>query len=124
LARTIQSIESPSRLADLIISFMDVKANEKQEMLETLNLQERLDKVLKVLANRLEVLKITRDISEQTQTALGERQREAVLREQLRQLQKELGEDEGSGVEMDELEKQVEQANMPAEVAEHARKEL
>jgi ATP-dependent Lon protease len=124
LARTIQSIESPSRLADLIISFMDVKAQEKQEMLETLNLQERLDKVLKVLANRLEVLKITRDITEQTQSALGERQREAVLREQLRQLQKELGEDEDSGVEIDELEKQIEKASMPAEVAEHARKEL
>ncbi len=113
LARTIQSIESPSRLADLIISFMDVKAQEKQEMLETLNLQERLDKVLKVLANRLEVLKITRDITEQTQSALGERQREAVLREQLRQLQKELGEGEDSGVEIDELEKQIEKANMP-----------
>jgi ATP-dependent Lon protease len=124
LARTIQSIDSPSRLADLIISFMDVKAQEKQEMLETLNLQERLDKVLKVLANRLEVLKITRDITEQTQSALGERQREAVLREQLRQLQKELGDDEDSGVEIDELEKQIEKANMPAEVAEHARKEL
>src|SRR3569832_811034 len=124
LARTIQSIESPSRLADLIISFMDVKAAEKQEMLETLNLQERLDKVLKVLANRLEVLKITRDITEQTQSAKGERQREAVLREQLRQLQKELGEDEDSGVEIDELEKQIEKANMPAEVADHARKEL
>jgi ATP-dependent Lon protease len=88
LTRTIQSIDSPSRLADLIISFMDVKPQDKQEMLETLDLQERLDKVLKLLANRLEVLKITRDITEQTQTALGERQREAVLREQLRQLQK------------------------------------
>src|SRR5882757_6694356 len=124
LARTIQSIESPSRLADLIISFMDVKAQEKQEMLETLSLQERLDKVLKLLANRLEVLKITRDITEQTQSALGERQREAVLREQMRQLQKELGDDEGSDAEMGELEKAIEKAAMPAEVAEHARKEL
>src|SRR6201999_1089760 len=124
LARTIQSIESPSRLADLIISFMDVKAQEKQEMLETLSLQERLDKVLKVLANRLEVLKITRDITEQTQSALGERQREAVLREQLRQLQKELGDDEGSDVEIEGLEKSIEDAGMPTEVAEHARKEL
>jgi ATP-dependent Lon protease len=77
LARTIQSIDSPSRLADLIISFMDVKAQEKQDMLETLSLPDRLDKVLKVLANRLEVLKITRDITEQTQSALGERQRVA-----------------------------------------------
>jgi ATP-dependent Lon protease len=124
LARNIQSIDSPSRLADLIVSFMDVKPNEKQEMIETLDLQERLDKVLKLLANRLEVLKITRDITEQTQTALGERQREAVLREQLRQLQKELGEDDSSGVEMDELEKAIEKAAMPTEVAEHARKEL
>ncbi len=63
LARNIQSIDSPSRLADLIISFMDVKPQEKQEMIETLDLQERLDKVLKLLANRLEVLKITRDIT-------------------------------------------------------------
>jgi len=124
LARNIQSIDSPTRLADLIVSFMDVKAQDKQDMIETLDLQERLDKVLKLLANRLEVLKITRDISEQTQTALGERQREAVLREQLRQLQKELGDDESSEVEMDELEKAIEAANMPAEVAEHARKEL
>src|ERR1700749_3506343 len=124
LTRTIQSIDSPSRLADLIVSFMDVKAAEKQEMIETLDLQERLDKVLKLLANRLEVLKITRDITEQTQTALGERQREAVLREQLRQLQKELGDDDNADVEMGELEKSIEKAGMPTEVAEHARKEL
>jgi ATP-dependent Lon protease len=124
LARTIQSIDSASRLADLIVSFMDVKPNEKQEMIETLDLQQRLDNVLKLLANRLEVLKITRDISEQTQTALGERQREAVLREQMRQLQKELGEDEESAGEIAELEKSIEKAAMPAEVAEHARKEL
>src|ERR1700761_8226214 len=96
LSRTIQSIDSPSRLADLIVSFMDVKASEKQDMIETLDLQDRLDKVLELLANRLQVLKITRDITEQTQSALGERQREAVLREQMRQLQKELGDDEDS----------------------------
>jgi ATP-dependent Lon protease len=124
LTRTIQSIDSPSRLADLIVSFMDVKPQEKQEMIETLDLQERLDKVLRLLANRLEVLKITRDITEQTQTALGERQREAVLREQLRQLQKELGDDEGSNAEINEFEKGIESAGMPTEVAEHARKEL
>src|SRR6266850_462892 len=124
LARTIQSMDSPSRLADLIVSFMDVKPQEKQDMIEALDLQERLDKVLKLLANRLEVLKITRDITEQTQTALGERQREAVLREQMRQLQKELGDDESSDDEIKELEEAIEKAGMPTEVAEHARKEL
>jgi ATP-dependent Lon protease len=124
LTRTIQSIDSASQLADLIVSFMDVKPQEKQDMIETLDLQERLDKVLKLLANRLEVLKITRDITEQTQTALGERQREAVLREQLRQLQKELGESGDSDADFAELETAVEAAGMQSEVAEHARKEL
>jgi ATP-dependent Lon protease len=124
LPRTIQSIDSASQLADLIVSFMDVKAAEKQELLQTLSLRERLDKVLKLLAHRVEVLKLTKDISEHTQEALGERQREAILREQMRQLQKELGEsDEGSG-DLQELEKAVASAGMSAEVEEHARKEL
>ena len=123
LARTVQSVESAGQLADLIISFMDVKASEKQDVLETFNLKERLDKVLKLLAHRVEVLKITRDISKQTQEALGERQREAVLREQIHQLQKELGEDDAAS-DTEELEKAVTAAGMPAEVNEHARKEL
>ena len=124
LTRTIQSIGSAGQLADLIVSFMDVKPAEKQEMIETLDLKERLDKVLKLLAHRVEVLKITKDISEQTQEALGERQREAILREQLRQLQKELGESEDASGELDELEKSLAAAGMSTEVAEHARKEL
>ena len=124
LARTIRGIDSPGQLADLIVSFMDVKAQEKQELLETLDLKERLDKVVKLLAHRVEVLKITRDITEQTQAALGERQREAVLREQLHQLQKELGEADGEGGDVRELDKAIGEAHMPAEVEEQARKEL
>ena len=124
LARTVQSVESAGQLADLIVSFMDVKPAEKQEILETVNLKDRLDKVLKLLAHRVEVLKITRDISKQTQEALGERQREAVLREQIHQLQKELGETDDSKSDADELEKAITAAGMPPEVNEHARKEL
>jgi ATP-dependent Lon protease len=124
LARTIRGIDSPGQLADLIVSFMDVKAQEKQELLETLDLKERLDRAVKLLAHRVEVLRITRDITEQTQAALGERQREAVLREQLHQLQKELGEGEGAGGDVAELDQAIAAAHMPAEVEEHARKEL
>jgi ATP-dependent Lon protease len=124
LARMITSIESPAQLADLIASFMDVKSSEKQEILETIDLRERLDKMIKLLAHRVEVLKITKGITEQTQAALGERQREAVLREQLRQLQKELGEGDTPEGELTELEGQIAAAGMPAEVEEHARKEL
>ena len=116
LARTIVEIDSPGQLADLIVSFMDVKPEEKQELLETLDLKERLDKVVKLLAHRVEVLKITRAISEQTQAALGERQREAVLREQLHQLQKELGEGEAADGDIAELDKASAAAHMPAEV--------
>jgi ATP-dependent Lon protease len=124
LARMISGIEAPAQLADLIASFMDVKSSEKQEILETIDLKERLDKVIKLLAHRVEVLKITKGITEQTQAALGERQREAVLREQLRQLQKELGESDTPEGELAELEQQIAAAGMPAEVEEHARKEL
>ena len=124
LTRTIMGIDSPGQLADLIVSFMDVKPEEKQDLLETVELKERLDKVVKLLAHRVEVLKITRDITEQTQAALGERQREAVLREQLHQLQKELGEGEGAGGDLAELEKAIAAAHMPAEADEQARKEL
>jgi ATP-dependent Lon protease len=124
LARTIRGIDSPGQLADLIVSFMDVKPQEKQELLETVDLKDRLDKVVRLLAHRVEVLKITRDITEQTQAALGERQREAVLREQLHQLQKELGEGEGAGGDVAELGKAISEAHMPAEVEEQARKEL
>jgi ATP-dependent Lon protease len=124
LARTIRGIDSPGQLADLIVSFMDVKPQEKQDLLETIDLKARLDKVVKLLAHRVEVLKITRDITEQTQAALGERQREAVLREQLHQLQKELGEGEGGGGDVAELGKAIAAAGMPTEVEEQARKEL
>jgi ATP-dependent Lon protease len=124
LARTVQAVDSAGQLADLIVSFMDVKASEKQEILETVNLKERLDKVLRLLAHRVEVLKITRDISKNTQEALGERQREAVLREQIRQLQKELGDDGDVASDTAELEKAIAAAGMPPEVDEHARKEL
>ncbi len=124
LARTINGVESPGQLADLIVSFMDIKPEEKQDLLETLDLKARLDKVVKFLAHRVEVLKITRDINQQTQAALGERQREAVLREQLHQLQKELGEGEGAGGDVAELDKAITAAHMPAEAEEHARKEL
>src|SRR5215831_12779218 len=124
LGRMITGIDAPAHLADLIVSFMDVKSSEKQEILETFDLKERLDKVIKLLAHRVEVLKITKDISEQTQAALGERQREAVLREQLRQLQKELGEGESGTDELAELDRQIAEAGMPTPVEEHARKEL
>jgi ATP-dependent Lon protease len=124
LQRLIAGIDSPGALADIVANFMDLPPQEKQEVLETLALRPRLEKLLRHVSHRLEVLKITKDISEQTQAALGERQREVVLREQLRQLQKELGEDGGEQAGLAELGKQIGAAGMPPEVEEHARREL
>ncbi len=125
LAAAIENITSPSALGDLVASFLEVEAAEKQALLATLDLAARLDKIIGLLARRIEVLKVRREIESQTAASLTERQREAVLREQLRQIQKELGDDPDSGVgEVAELEKSIASAGMPPEVEEQARREL
>lgn len=123
LANSIQAIESPATLADTIASFLDVKPSEKQEVLEIGEIRDRLEKVAGHLTRRVEVLKLSRQIEEQTKEAIDDRQREYVLREQLKQIQKELGE-ETEGEEIAELAAAIDQAGMPEEVEKEARKEL
>jgi ATP-dependent Lon protease len=103
---------------------MDAKPEEKQGILETLDLKDRLDKTSKLLAQRLEVLRISAEIGRQTQESLSRRQREAVLREQLAAIQRELGEEEGSRQEIADLQAAVDKAAMPPEADAEARKEL
>ena len=125
LLAAVQAIDSPGELADMTASYMDLKPNEKQEVLETVDLLTRLDKVGSLLAQRIEVLRISRDIRERTREAMDERQREFLLREQLRAIQKELGEaDEGRQAEIGELQEAIAKAGMPPDVREHAEKEL
>ena len=124
LANAIRAVESIPALADIVASFMDLKAHEKQEILATFDLKLRLDRVLAILNQRIEVLKVSRQIDERTREAFDERQKEAVLRERLRQIQKELGDTEGSGAEIDELKKAIEEAGMPPEALEQAQREL
>jgi len=125
LLAAVQSIEEPSALADLAVSYMDVKPDEKQEILETVDLIARIDKVSRMLAHRIEVLRLSQEIGRQTKAALDERQREALLREQMAAIQRQLGEgEEGKAAEMAELDKAITDAQMPKEVEEQARKEL
>jgi len=124
LANAIRGIESISSLADIVASFMDLKTADKQEILATFDLKTRLDRVLALLNRRIEVLKVSRQIDERTREAFDERQKEAVLRERLRQIQKELGETGGSGAEIEELKKAIAEASMPAEAEEQALREL
>jgi ATP-dependent Lon protease len=124
LVNAIRSIESIPALADVVASFMDLKTAEKQEILDTFDLKTRLDRVLTLLGRRIEVLKVSRQIDERTREAFDERQKEAVLRERLRQIQKELGDTDTSSAEIEDLKKSVEDAGMPAEVAEQAEREI
>jgi len=123
LANSIQAIESAATLADTIASFLDVKPAEKQQILEIGDIRDRLEKVSGHLTRRVEVLKLSRQIEEQTKEAIDDRQREYVLREQLKQIQKELGE-ETEGEEIAELSAAIDKAGMPEEVEKEARKEL
>ena len=124
LANAVRSIETIPALADIVASFMDLKAADKQEILATFDLKSRLDRVLTLLNRRIEVLKVSRQIDERTREAFDERQKEAVLRERLRQIQKELGEVDGSGAELEDLKKAVKDAAMPPEAEEQAQREL
>src|SRR3954466_6742642 len=124
LLTAIQNIPTPSALADMVASYMDLKPEEKQEVLETFDLTRRLEKVGNLLGHRLEVLRLSRRISEQTKESMDERQREYVLREQLRTIQKELGETDAKQVEVQELTEAIAKAKMPPEVETQAMKEL
>jgi ATP-dependent Lon protease len=124
LVNAIRAIESVPTLADIVTSFMDLKSAEKQEILATFDLKARLDRVLALLNRRIEVLKVSRQIDERTREAFDERQKEAVLRERLHQIQKELGEGGRNGAEAEDLKKSITEAKMPPEAEEQALREL
>jgi len=124
LGNAIRAIESIPSLADVVASFMDLKTAEKQELLATFDLKDRLDRVLTIINRRIDVLKVSRQIDERTREAFDGRQKEAVLRERLRQIQKELGETDRSGAELDEIKDAISAAGMPAEAEEQALREL
>lgn len=124
LVAMFQSTTAPGALADLATSFMDIKPQDKQEVLETIDLALRVEKVSKHLAERLEVLRISNEIGLKTRASFDERQREAILREQMATIQRQLGEGDGKAAEVAELTAAIAQANMPPEADAHARKEL
>jgi ATP-dependent Lon protease len=125
IGNSIQAMESPSTLVDLIASFMDVKTSEKQALLETADLKARLTRVTELLTHRIEVLRLQRQIEHNTREAIDERQKEILLREQMRQIQKQLGEgDAAASEELQELGKAIDEAGMPPEALEQAKKEL
>jgi len=124
LRQTVEATSSPGMLADLAITYLDATPAEKQDILETIDLVPRLDKVSKLLARRLEVLRLSAEIGNKTRESLDSRQREVLLREQMAAIQKELGDEGSNKQELADLEKAIGEAKMPAEVEKVAKKEL
>ncbi len=117
-------IEEPGMLADMVATNLDLAVNEKQEILETINPEERLRKVVGFLAKELEVLSISSKIQNQAQVELGKAHREYVLREQLKAIQRELGEGDDKGQEIQEFRDKLDEIVMPDEVRDKAEKEI
>jgi ATP-dependent Lon protease len=124
LAAAVQGVESAGQLADMVANLLDIESAEKQKILEAFDLEKRLDKVLEHLGARVGVLRLSKEIGDKTKKEFDDRQREHVLREQMRQIQKELGEGEDTAAELDDLKKALEDAGMPEETLKHAKKEF
>jgi ATP-dependent Lon protease len=120
----VSDIEEPGRLADVITSHLSLKIKDKQEILETIDVRERLEKLLGILNNEREVLELERKINQRVKKQMEKTQKEYYLREQMKAIQKELGEKEGRAGEVEELRSQLEQANVPDKVKEKIEKEI
>jgi ATP-dependent Lon protease len=125
LQSVAMNIDDPGRLADFIAGTLpSLSTLVRQELIETPNVRKRLEALIRELSKELEVLELRSKIHEQVQEQVSQNQREYLLREQMKAIQKELGESDDSMQEIDELRKKVEEANMPAEAKKESEREL
>jgi len=120
----IDSIQAPGPLADLVAANLDAPVEEKAQLLETMEVKERIRKVLKLLTRQLEILKMRERINSQIKEEMGKNQREYVLRQQLKAIKEELGEDDGDQGDLDGLEERIAKANLPTEAETVAKKQM
>jgi ATP-dependent Lon protease len=120
----IDSIQEHGQLADLVAANLDAPVDEKSQLLETLDAKERIRKVLRLLTRQLEILKMRERINSQIKEEMGKNQREYVLRQQLKAIKEELGEEEGDQGDLDVLEERMAKANLPTEADNVAHKQL
>jgi ATP-dependent Lon protease len=120
----IDSIQAPGALADLVAANLDAPVEEKAQLIETVEVKERIRKVLKLLTRQLEILKMRERINSQIKEEMGKNQREYVLRQQLKAIKEELGEDDGDQGDLDGLEERIAKANLPSEADNVAKKQL
>jgi ATP-dependent Lon protease len=120
----IDSIQAPGALADLVAANLDAPVEEKAQLIETVEVKDRIRKVLKLLTRQLEILKMRERINSQIKEEMGKNQREYVLRQQLKAIKEELGEDDGDQGDLDGLEERIAKATLPSEADQVAKKQL
>jgi len=123
VGQVLSEVDEPGALADLVASYLEVPTRDRQALLETLSVEERLRRVLVHVQRQIGVLDAQEEIQSKVQQELGDRQREMVLREQLKAIQRELGEG-ADGEEADELRAKLEALELPAEVRQEVEREL
>jgi ATP-dependent Lon protease len=123
-ASLIDSIQAPGALADLVAANLDAPVEEKAQLIDTIDVKERIRKVLRLLTRQLEILKMRERINSQIKEEMGKNQREYVLRQQLKAIKEELGEDEGDQGDLDGIEERIVKANLPTEAETVAKKQL
>ena len=119
----IVNLKNPGMLGDFVVSSLNIPVEEKQEMLQIVDIPQRLNRVLEILNRELEVLELGQKIQTQVKEGIDKNQREYYLREQLKAIQQELGEEEELN-ESDELKDRLDKAKLPEEAEKAARKEL
>jgi ATP-dependent Lon protease len=124
LRSMIERIEDPLSVIDLIASTLDIPSAEKQEILAILDPEARAQRVSEKLARQIELLELSRKIGDEAKGSMDKSQRQYFLREQLKAIQKELGEEDGKTIEVEELRKKLYEAKMPPDVEREALKEL
>ncbi|WP_458121442.1 endopeptidase La [Paenibacillus sp. Z6-24] len=120
----VSDIEEPGRLADVITSHLVIKIKDKQHILEAIDVHVRLERLLDILHNEREVLELERKINQRVKKQMEKTQREYYLREQMKAIQKELGEKEGRAGEAEELRQQLAELTVPEKIQEKIEKEI
>ncbi|WP_102026860.1 endopeptidase La [Salirhabdus sp. Marseille-P4669] len=121
---TVKDIDEPSRVADLIASHLSLKMKEKQSILETFHVTDRLQQLIELINNEKEVLHLEKKIGQRVKKSMERTQKEYYLREQMKAIQQELGDKDGKTGEVAQLKEKIEQANMPERIEKVALKEL
>lgn len=121
---TVGDIDNPGRLADMITSHLSLRLKDKQEILECFDITERIHKLLQIIADERKILSIEKKIGQKIKSSMEKTQKEYYLREQLKVIQKELGERDGRSSDLEQLRERIEQSDMPERITKVAMKEL